>query len=85
MPEKRKKQDKPVITKQIIVQDAGIYSALECWALSVNELYNALLTAGFKSNVALGIVIDKAPLPEWLFPDFDPFDDDDDLDDLDDE
>jgi hypothetical protein len=84
MPPKRK-SDKPVIRKAVIVKDQGIYSALECWAVSVNELYNALVTAGFRPSYALGITIDKAPLPDWLFPDFDPFDDDDDLDDLDDD
>lgn len=74
MPPKRK-PDKQIVRKAVIVKDPALYSVLECWAIGVNELYNALVAAGFKPSYALGITIDKSPLPEWLFPDFDPFDD----------
>ena len=85
MQPKRKPVKQSVVNKPVIVKDAGMYSALECWAVSVNEMYNALLVAGFSKSYALGIVIDKSPIPNWLFPNFDPFDDDDELDDLDDD
>lgn len=42
------------------------YNRLEMYCIWLNEFYNALLKAGFKSDVAMTIMIDKESYPDWV-------------------
>lgn len=42
------------------------YSKLDQYCIWLNEYYNALLRAGFKQDVVLGIITDKFSYPSWV-------------------
>ena len=51
------------------------YSALEMYCIGLNEYYKALRKAGFSTDIAMAMIMDKASYPDWLLPkpvDFDP-------------
>ena len=65
------------------VIDLDTYTALDAWAISLQEMYRALRRAGFTVEIALGLMDNKNSMPEWLIPttadtDMTPFQDDDD-------
>lgn len=42
------------------------YSELEMYCIWLNEYYNSLIKAGFKSELALSFVMDKSSYPNWV-------------------
>jgi hypothetical protein len=44
------------------------YTALEQYAIALNEYYKALRKAGFSVELALGILSDKDSYPGWILP-----------------
>jgi hypothetical protein len=63
MPPRKKKQ--PRARKPRTVQNEE-YTALEMYCIWLNEYYNSLLKAGFKSDLALSFVMDKTSYPNWV-------------------
>ena len=63
MPPRKKKQ--PRSRKPRTVQNEE-YTALEMYCIWLNEYYNSLLKAGFKSDLALSFVMDKTSYPNWV-------------------
>jgi len=67
--------------KQVI--DLGTYSALDAHAIALNEWYKSLRRAGFSTDLALGIILERDSFPDWILPklpnkiDPMPFEDDD--------
>ena len=66
------------------VIDLDTYSALDAYAIALNEWYKSLRRAGFSTDMALGIIIEKDSFPDWILPrlpnriDNIPYDDEDD-------
>ena len=56
---------KKPVRKVATVKDDS-YSELEMYCIWLHEYYNALLRAGFKSDLALTFTIDKGSYPEWV-------------------
>ena len=50
------------------VIDLTTYSALDAWAISINEMYKALRRAGMSIEIALAIVTDPQAYPDWILP-----------------
>ena len=42
------------------------YTELEMYCIWLNEYYHSLLKSGFKSDVALTLVMDKGSYPSWV-------------------
>ena len=61
----RKKKPQPRQRKPRTVQNEE-YTALEMYCIWLNEYYNSLLKAGFKSDLALSFVMDKTSYPNWV-------------------
>lgn len=67
--------------KQVI--DLGTYNALDAHAIALNEWYKSLRKAGFSTDMALGIIVEKSSFPDWILPtspnkiDSLPYEDDD--------
>ena len=65
------------------VIDLDTYSALDAWAISLQEMYRALRRAGFDVDIALGIITEPSSYPDWILPsipdrvDRIPYEDDD--------
>jgi len=51
------------------VIDLGTYSALDAWAISLQEMYRALRRAGFDVDLALAIIVEPMSYPRWILPD----------------
>ena len=66
------------------VIDLDTYSALDQYAISMNEFYKALRRAGFAVDLCLAIITDRDAYPDWVLPtlpnriDNIPYDDEDD-------
>ena len=66
------------------VIDLDTYNALDAWAISLHEMYRALIRAGFRSDIAMGLIMEKDTYPDWILPslpnriDNIPYDDEDD-------
>jgi len=64
--------------------DLDTYSALDAWAISLQEMYRALRRAGFDVELALGIITEPSAYPDWILPKPDliphTYEDDDDED-----
>jgi hypothetical protein len=52
--------------KQVI--DLGTYSALDAHAIALNEWYKSLRRAGFSTDMALGIILERDAFPDWILP-----------------
>jgi hypothetical protein len=52
--------------KQVI--DLGTYSAMDAWAIALNEWYKSLRRAGFSTDIALGIILERDAFPDWILP-----------------
>lgn len=63
-PRKKKAAAKPA-TRVRTVKDES-YTELEMYCIWLNEYYNSLLKAGFKSDVALTFVMEKSSYPSWV-------------------
>jgi hypothetical protein len=50
------------------VIDLDTYSALDAWAISLQEMYRALRRAGFDVDLALAIIIEPTAYPAWILP-----------------
>jgi hypothetical protein len=61
----RKKKPQPRSRKPRTVENEE-YTALEMYCIWLNEYYNSLLKAGFKSELALSFVMDKSSYPGWV-------------------
>jgi hypothetical protein len=61
----RKKKPQPRNRKPRTVENEE-YTALEMYCIWLNEYYNSLLKAGFKSDLALSFVMDKTSYPNWV-------------------
>jgi hypothetical protein len=61
----RKKKPQPRNRKPRTVENEE-YTALEMYCIWLNEYYNSLLKAGFKSDLALSFVMDKTSYPNWI-------------------
>jgi hypothetical protein len=61
----RKKKPQPRQRKPRTVENEE-YTALEMYCIWLNEYYNSLLKAGFKSDLALSFVMDKSSYPNWV-------------------
>ena len=51
------------------------YTPLEQYCIGLSEFYKALRKAGFPSDMAFGIILERSAYPDWLLPvpiDFDP-------------
>lgn len=70
------------MTKKKVI-DLDTYNALDAWAISLHEMYRALIRAGFRSDIAMGLIMEKETYPDWILPslpnriDNIPYDDDD--------
>jgi hypothetical protein len=66
------------------VIDLDTYSALDAWAISINEMYKALRRSGFAVDIALAIITDRDAYPDWILPELPnridsiPYEDEDD-------
>jgi hypothetical protein len=61
----RKKKPQPRNRKPRTVENEE-HTALEMYCIWLNEYYNSLLKAGFKSDLALSFVMDKTSYPNWV-------------------
>jgi hypothetical protein len=50
------------------VIDLDTYSALDAWAISLQEMYRALRRAGFDVELALAIIVEPMSYPRWILP-----------------
>ena len=50
------------------VIDLDTYNALDAWAISLHEMYRALRRAGFASDIAMGIIMERDAYPDWILP-----------------
>ena len=42
------------------------YTELEMYCIWLNEYYGSLLKAGFKTDIALSLLMDKTSYPSWV-------------------
>lgn len=65
------------------VIDLDTYNALDAYAISMHEYYKALRRAGFSTDMAFWLIIDRDSYPDWILPsipnrvDRIPYEDDD--------
>ena len=50
------------------VIDLTTYSALDAWAIGLQEMYRALRRAGFDVELSLGIITEPNAYPHWILP-----------------
>ena len=48
--------------------DLEQYSALDAYAIGLNEFYKSLRRAGFSVDLALAIIIERSAYPDWILP-----------------
>ena len=51
------------------VIDLDTYTALDAWAISLQEMYKSLRKAGFDEGLALFMITDVQSYPGWILPD----------------
>ena len=61
-----RKQNFLMARKTKVVDDT--YSALETWCISLNEYYKALRKAGFATDIAMALIMDRDSYPDWILP-----------------
>jgi hypothetical protein len=52
-------------TKQL--EDQG-YSPLEAYSIGLHEFWKSLRKAGFTTEIALAIIVEKSAYPDWILP-----------------
>jgi len=50
------------------VIDLDTYSALDVWAIGLQEMYRALRRAGFDVDLALAVIVEPMAYPRWILP-----------------
>ena len=50
------------------VIDLDTYNALDAWAIGLHEMYRALRRAGFATDMAMGIIMERDAYPDWILP-----------------
>jgi hypothetical protein len=50
------------------VIDLDTYTALDAWAISLQEMYRALRRAGMDVDLALAIIVEPTAYPAWILP-----------------
>jgi hypothetical protein len=50
------------------VIDLDTYSALDAWAIGLQEMYRALRKAGFDVELSLAIIVEPTAYPGWILP-----------------
>jgi hypothetical protein len=50
------------------VIDLDTYSALDAWAISLQEMYKALRRSGFEVDICLAIIVEPSAYPDWILP-----------------
>lgn len=58
---------KPVVRQKKVI-DLETYSALDAYAISLNEYYKSLRRAGFTADMAFWLILDKDSYPDWILP-----------------
>jgi hypothetical protein len=48
--------------------DLDTYTALDAWAISLQEMYRALRRAGMSVDIALAIIVEPSAYPDWILP-----------------
>jgi len=48
------------------VIDLDTYSALDVWAIGLQEMYRALRRAGFDVDLSLAIIVEPMAYPRWI-------------------
>ena len=51
------------------VIDLDTYTALDAWAIGLQEMYRALRRAGFDVELSLAIIVEPNSYPRWILPD----------------
>ena len=57
-----------MIERQKKVIDLDTYSALDAYAISLNEYYRSLRKAGFTETHAFWLMSDRESYPDWILP-----------------
>jgi hypothetical protein len=52
-------------TKQL--EDQG-YSPIEAYSIGLHEFWKSLRKAGFTTEIALAIIVEKSAYPDWILP-----------------
>ena len=52
--------------KQVETVKDESYTELEMYCIWLNEYYSSLIKSGFKSDVALTLLMDKTSYPSWV-------------------
>jgi hypothetical protein len=77
---------KKPVSRQKKVIDLDTYSALDAYAITLNEYYKSLRKAGFTETHAFWLMSDRESYPDWILPKpinpdhvplFDPYEDED--------
>ena len=50
------------------VIDLNDLSALDAWAIGINEMYRALRRSGLAVDLCLAIIVEPSAYPEWILP-----------------
>jgi hypothetical protein len=58
---------KPVARQKKVI-DLDDYSALDAYAISLNEYYKSLRRAGFTETHAFWLLSDRETYPDWILP-----------------
>lgn len=59
---------KKPVTRQKKVIDLDTYSALDAYAICLNEYYKALRRSGFSETHAFWLMSDRESYPDWILP-----------------
>lgn len=75
--------DNKVMARKRPTIDLDTYSALDAYAIALNEYYKSLRKAGFTETHAFWILSDRDSFPDWIIPNLPnridnlPYEDDD--------
>jgi len=50
------------------VIDLETYSALDAYCIALNEYYKSLRKAGFSTDMAFWLLLDRESYPDWILP-----------------
>jgi hypothetical protein len=53
-------------TKKVI--DLDTYSALDAYCIALNVYYTSLKKAGFSTDMAFWLLLDRESYPDWILP-----------------
>jgi hypothetical protein len=58
---------KPVVRQKKVI-DLDTYSALDAYAITLNEYFKSLKRAGFSDTHAFWLMSDRESYPDWILP-----------------